>query len=385
MNIADIYAIGCLLVWGVSLGIVVAMLCMGRNKNAEKSGVSFNIAAIAWIVSILIPMNSAVGNPNYLAGMLAALTGLLFIAGLISWRGRLQKWGTVFAMIGTLILFFSFNISGFEAGDGRAKARQIQMVSVWKRAAQKDQNVYPAGRLDAQHPAVVANADVKWVTENHLRRIPKWHTAFTGLYQLRSMPPPEYRAGTLNDNLESIQAYVKSVNCVIPTIWRSVVDYGKWVVSGLFLFIVVLVCFLSIFNLSSKRRAFSAKFVMRPCLDDAAYLAECELNADSLEARIALTLRELIAAKAKIPKEMISGRCKWSEIYLLPGIDEFVFDGGGIVMALEEEFGFAISDKAAEKKLFDPSLAAYRDEKTILDFVHCIAEIVKMEDSEAKK
>ena len=54
-------------------------------------------------------------------------------------------------------------------------------------------------------------------------------------------------------------------------------------------------------------------------------------------------------------------------------------------MALEEEFGFAISDKAAEKKLFDPSLAAYRDEKTILDFVHCIAEIVKMEDSEAKK
>ena len=113
-------------------------------------------------------------------------------------------------------------------------------------------------------------------------------------------------------------------------------------------------------------------------------VAECELNADSLEARIALTLRELIAAKAKIPKEMISGRCKWSEIYLLPGIDEFVFDGGGIVMALEEKFGFAISDKAAEKKLFDPSLAAYRDEKTILDFVHCIAEIVKMEDSEAK-
>ena len=29
MNIADIYTIGCLLVWGVSLGIVVAMLCMG--------------------------------------------------------------------------------------------------------------------------------------------------------------------------------------------------------------------------------------------------------------------------------------------------------------------------------------------------------------------
>ena len=370
MNIADIYAIGCLLVWGVSLGIVVAMLCMGRNKNAEKSGVSFNIAAIAWIVSILIPMNLAVGNPNYLAGMLAALTGLLFIAGLISWKGRLQKWGTVFAMIGTLILFFSFNISGFEAGDGRAKARQIQMVSVWKRAAQKDQNVYPAGRLDAQHPAVVANADVKWVTENHLGRIPKWHTAFTGLYQLRPMPPPEYRAGTLNDNLESIQAYVKSVNCVIPTIWRSVVDYGKWVVSGLFLVIVVLVCFLSIFNLSSKRRAFAAKFVMRPRLDDAAYLAECGL---------------IVATKAKIPKEVISGRCKWSEIYLLPGIDELVFDGGGIVMALEEKFGFAISDEAAEKKFFDPSLAAYRAEKTILDFVHCIAEVVKMEDSEAKK
>ena len=55
------------------------------------------------------------------------------------------------------------------------------------------------------------------------------------------------------------------------------------------------------------------------------------------------------------------------------------------VAALEEKFGFAISVKAAEKKLFDPSLAAYRDEKTILDFVHCIAEIVKMEDSEAKK
>ena len=109
------------------------------------------------------------------------------------------------------------------------------------------------------------------------------------------------------------------------------------------------------------------------------------LIVDSLEARIALRLRELIAAKAKIPKEVISGRCKWSEIYLLPGIDELVFDGGGIVMALEEKFGFAISDKAAEKKLFDPSLAAYRDEKTILDFVHCIAEIVKMEDSEAKK
>ena len=262
MNLSDLYAICCLLLWSVSLGIVVAMLCMGRNKNAEKSGVSFNIAAIAWIVSILIPMNLAVGNPNYLAGMLAALTGLLFIAGLISWRGRLQKWGTVFAMIGTLILFFSFNISGFEAGDGRAKARQIQMVSVWKRAAQKDQNVYPAGRLDAQHPAVVANADVKWVTENHLRRIPKWHTAFTGLYQLRSMPPPEYRAGTLNDNLESIQAYVKSVNCVIPTIWRSVVDYGKWVVSGLFLVIVVLVCFLSIFNLSSKPQNLSCVRVL---------------------------------------------------------------------------------------------------------------------------
>lgn len=77
MNLSDLYAICCLLLWGVSLGIVVAMLCMGRNKNAEKSGVSFNIAAIAWIVSILIPMNLAVGNPNYLAGMLAALTGLL--------------------------------------------------------------------------------------------------------------------------------------------------------------------------------------------------------------------------------------------------------------------------------------------------------------------
>ncbi|UKI34531.1 MAG: hypothetical protein L6W00_14845 [Lentisphaeria bacterium] len=41
MNLSDLYAICCLLLWSVSLGIVVAMLCMGRNKNAEKSGVSF--------------------------------------------------------------------------------------------------------------------------------------------------------------------------------------------------------------------------------------------------------------------------------------------------------------------------------------------------------
>lgn len=132
------------------------------------------------------------------------------------------------------------------------------------------------------------------------------------------------------------------------------------------------------------KRLHRHEFINRSRLDDATYLAECELNADSLEARIALTLRELIAAKTKIPKEVISGHCTWSEIYQLPGIDELVFDGIGIVMALEEKFGFAIPDEVAEKKLFDPSLAAYRDEKTILDFVHCVAEVVKAEDPEAK-
>ena len=65
MNLSDLYAICCLLLWSVSLGIVVAMLCMGRNKNAEKSGVSFNIAAIAWIVSILRPVMVALKHGKF--------------------------------------------------------------------------------------------------------------------------------------------------------------------------------------------------------------------------------------------------------------------------------------------------------------------------------
>ncbi|NLG13396.1 MAG: hypothetical protein GX561_04225 [Lentisphaerae bacterium] len=138
---------------------------------------------------------------------------------------------------------------------------------------------------------------------------------------------------------------------------------------------------ISKFNLASKRRAFAERFVLRPRLDDVAFLKECGLGAESLEARIALALRELIAEKAKIPKEVISGRCPWSEIYQLPGMDAVFFDDVNIVIALEEKLGFSIQDDIAEKKLFNPSVTG---EKTILDFVLCVAEVVKTENPEMK-
>ena len=95
---------------------------------------------------------------------------------------------------------------------------------------------------------------------------------------------------------------------------------------------------------------------------------------------IADKVKEIVVEQLGVSEDQVTPEAKFIEDLGADSLDQVE-----LVMALEEKFGFAISDKAAEKKLFDPSLAAYRDEKTILDFVHCIAEIVKMEDSEAKK
>lgn len=209
--IADIYAVGCLIVWFVPLGCVAAMLFMKKQEEDRTKLASISLS-VSLFVSILLAMNLSSDNPNYLCVVLAVLVLLLATAGSRSRRFHMQSRATLFALIGTLVLFFFFFHvlqAGYHFRDLRFRARMIGLSSTLKHAARNDQSIYPAGKFDENHPAFAANPDLKQPWQYAGTRRDCWHTCFTGLWYLTPLLPPELPAGTLTDNLELLQEYIQ--------------------------------------------------------------------------------------------------------------------------------------------------------------------------------
>ncbi len=210
MNKADVYAVGCLLVWGIPLGIACAMFFL-RRKEAEKKAFSATLLFVSIIVATLQSMVLCTDNPDYLGGVLVVLAFLLTVAGVYSRRITLYNIAILWALFGTLVLFFSFHsvVSGFSFKDARLKARLIALSGELKYAAKNDTALYPAGRFDETHPAFAANPDLKNAWQLSARKRTRlWHTGFTGLSRLEELPPPNFLAGTIADNQARLQEYL---------------------------------------------------------------------------------------------------------------------------------------------------------------------------------
>lgn len=208
MNLSDLYAIGCLMVWSGSLGGAVAMFYRGKISNLSKTE-SFPVLSLitALIVGILFRMVLLWGNPDYLCDVLLCLTLFLALAGVSTGRFKIQKYGTIFVTVGTVGLYLFFTTvlldpeHGYTSGDARWKARLIYFQSTLKAAAQNDKKVYPAGKMDVGHPLLIAQPDLARAM-NQLIRVKLWHTCFTTLYQTVPLPPFDFPGGTIADNRE---------------------------------------------------------------------------------------------------------------------------------------------------------------------------------------
>ena len=106
MNLSDLYAICCLLVWGGTIGFAVAMLCQGKSNHSTDKTFPSGAFLAALIVGILLQMILQVGNPNYLSYFLWFFASLLAVTGLITRRFRMQRAGTIFITVGTIFLYF---------------------------------------------------------------------------------------------------------------------------------------------------------------------------------------------------------------------------------------------------------------------------------------
>ncbi len=207
----DVYAIGCLVVWGIPVGCAVAMLAKGCVADPEKTGkFPEGMTFAALLVAILIPMVLSADNPNFLA--VGLMTGTLLLAGIgfLTLRFRLQRWGIGLALAGTLILFFTyFEVPGYLPDGSRYKARLISLESDLKMAAKNDPAIYPEGSFDAGHPAMAAHPELLKAWDRVAALRPVWHTCFTKLRKCDPLPPPEFRAGTLGDNLDALREYIR--------------------------------------------------------------------------------------------------------------------------------------------------------------------------------
>ena len=202
MNLSDLDAICCLLVWGGTIGFAVAMLCRGRVRSDAKLEPFPSLSFInALTVGILLTMILLAGNPDYLGGILWGLTLFLALAGIITFRFRMQKYGTIFATVGTVGLYLFFTIGLLDHGYtvSRHHACHLQFSSELKVASGKDKHSYPAGKMDANHPLLIANPALARAM-SRLIRVKLWHTSFTTLYKTVPPPPFDFPGGTIADN-----------------------------------------------------------------------------------------------------------------------------------------------------------------------------------------
>ena len=214
MNLSDLYAICCLLVWGGSLGIAVAMFCRGKSSSDAKREPFPSLSFInALIVGILLTMILLAGNPDYLGGILWGLTLFLALAGLITLRFRMQKYGTIFATVGTVGLYLFFTIGLLDHGytASRHHAYHLQLITELKDASEKDKHSYPAGKMDANHPLLIANPALAR-TMSRLIRVKLWHTSFTTLYKTVPLPPFDFPGGTIADNQQLFADQIEAKN-----------------------------------------------------------------------------------------------------------------------------------------------------------------------------
>ena len=137
-------------------------------------------------------------------------TLILCAAGSIHGRFRLLRYGLETAIIGTLGLYLLFHIvceNGFVPADNSIRIRRIQTLSTFKQATE-DKNLYPAGVLNADHPAVIAHPELLkwWKCCGMPRRL--WHSGFTNLFESTSLLPFEFTAGTIAETLDALEQHI---------------------------------------------------------------------------------------------------------------------------------------------------------------------------------
>ena len=213
MNLSDLYAIGCLLLWG-GLGWYTVWIFRRKPPREEKPGETFPVgtALLAVLLSYILYSILLIGNPDYLVVALFLWTLILCAAGSIRGRFRLLRYGLETAIIGTLGLYLLFHIvceNGFVPADNSIRIRRIQMLSAFKQATE-DKNLYPTGELNVDHPAVIAHPELLkwWKSCGTPRRL--WHSGFTNLFECTSLPPFNFAAGTIADNREAFEQHIFS-------------------------------------------------------------------------------------------------------------------------------------------------------------------------------
>ncbi|MEI3038416.1 MAG: hypothetical protein V8T90_05025 [Victivallales bacterium] len=213
MNIADIYAIGCLLVWGVSFGIAVAMLCMGRDKNTEKPGrlLLITICGLTMLILLAVRINEI----EYLAWALAAFIFLFVGVGLWTRRYKLMRTAIILTLMGHFTLFIAcigLEHAGFLPVDSvswRHVATTKVLLFTWKTIASIDQTQYPAGNFQPGHPAWDRDEQAFSVGWNLVwQRQNCWHTTFTRLAEKKPIPLFYFKQGTYADNMEPLQQHL---------------------------------------------------------------------------------------------------------------------------------------------------------------------------------
>ena len=211
MNLSDLYAIGCLLLWG-GLGGYTIWIFRRKPPREEKPGETFPVgtALLAVLLSYILYSILLIGNPGYLAVALFLWTLILCAAGSIHGRFRLLRYGLETAIIGTLGLYLLFHIvceNGFVPADNSIRIRRIQTLSTFKQATE-DKNLYPAGVLNADHPAVIAHPELLkwWKCCGMPRRL--WHSGFTNLFESTSLLPFEFTAGTIAETLDALEQHI---------------------------------------------------------------------------------------------------------------------------------------------------------------------------------
>lgn len=213
MNLADLYAIGCLLGWGGLAGYIVWIFCR-KPPREQNSGETFPVgtALLAVLLSYILYRILLIGNPGYLAVALFLWTLILCAVGSIRGQFRLLRYGLEIAIIGTLGLYLLFDIvcaNGFVPADNFIRIKRIQTLSAF-RLATEDKTLYPAGILDENHPAAIAHPELLkwWTCCGTPRRL--WHSGFTNFFEGTSLPPFEFAAGTIAENLEAIEQHIFS-------------------------------------------------------------------------------------------------------------------------------------------------------------------------------
>ena len=213
MNLSDLYAIGCLLLWSGLAGYAV-WIFRRQPPREQNSGETFPVgtALLAVLLSYILYSILLIGNPGYLAVALFLWTLILCAAGSIHGRFRLLRYGLETAIIGTLGLYLLFHIvceNGFVPADNFIRIRRIQTLSEFRQATE-DKTLYPAGVLDGNHPAAIAHPELLkwWKCCGMPRRL--WHSGFTNLFECTSLPPFNFAAGTIADNREAFEQHIFS-------------------------------------------------------------------------------------------------------------------------------------------------------------------------------